>query len=315
MSRPFALLLRSRNVDNTPCAASFMIRNDTISVKYTLPSRSTAGPSVNATVVAISGCCAARSLGTTPMRAIANAKPSSRRRVKAASSLRASPEHCRPQRRRFRPHYTCDRRASSLRVQPHLRALSAECSPRSARFKRMESDGASGRPRQAASNGHAASRARRRPKRAHAGAEVTEISVVHGGDGDIGCTRRYRLYTEERSNGDEQRRSLIFSVRVSVALLLCVLPFSPSPPLSPPDLARTKRDHQRKDPCEEGDREREVDPISPGLRPDTQDVGPNDAGAREQEKPGVHRTHLVPLSQHLNDKTGAQVFPSAVVSD
>src|SRR5437773_11922500 len=259
MSRPFALLLRSRNVDNTPCAVSFMIRNDTISVKYTLPSRSTAGPSVNATVVAISGCCAARSLGTTPMRAIANAKPSSRRRVKAASSLRASPEHCRPQRRRFRPHYTCDRRASSMRVLPHLRALSAECSPRSARFKRMESDGASGRPRQAASDRHAASRARHRPKRAHVGAEVTEISR--------------------------------------------------------PDLARTKRDHQRKDPCEEGDCEREADPISPGLRPHTQDVGLNDAGAREQEKPGVHRTHLVPLSQDLDDKTGAQVFPSAVDSD
>ena len=55
MSRPFALLLCSRNVDNTPFALSFMIRSDTISVKYTLPSRSTVGPSVNATVVATSG--------------------------------------------------------------------------------------------------------------------------------------------------------------------------------------------------------------------------------------------------------------------
>src|SRR5881296_2636691 len=80
-------------------------------------------------------------------------------------------------------------------------------------------------------------------------------------------------------------------------------------------LLGTKRDHQRKDPCEEGDREREADPISPGLRPHTQDVGPNDAGAREQEKPGVRRTHLVLLSQDLDDKTGAQVFPSAIDSD
>src|SRR5436309_4528532 len=114
MSRPFALLLRSRNVDKTPCAVSFMIRWNTISVKYTLPSRSTAGPSVKATVVAISGCCAVASPGTTTqMRAKAPARPS-RRRCVTATSIR--PDTQLPAVRESRPHAEADE--AGRRQQP-----------------------------------------------------------------------------------------------------------------------------------------------------------------------------------------------------
>jgi hypothetical protein len=53
-------LLFSRNVDSTPFVLSFMIRSVMRSVKYTLPARSTVGPSVNASVVAISSSWPAR---------------------------------------------------------------------------------------------------------------------------------------------------------------------------------------------------------------------------------------------------------------
>src|SRR6185295_18985512 len=50
-------------MESMPSAPSFMIRWLMTSVKYTLPSRSTVGPSVKATVVAISGCWAATGCG------------------------------------------------------------------------------------------------------------------------------------------------------------------------------------------------------------------------------------------------------------
>src|SRR5712691_8909964 len=67
-----------------------MIRCHTISEKYTLPSRSTVGPSVKATAVATSGCCAVASLGiATPMKTSAVARPPRRRHITATSVLPA----------------------------------------------------------------------------------------------------------------------------------------------------------------------------------------------------------------------------------
>ncbi len=52
--KPLARLLGWRNVDSSPSWESIKMRLFGMSVKYTVPSRSTVGPSVKATVVATS---------------------------------------------------------------------------------------------------------------------------------------------------------------------------------------------------------------------------------------------------------------------
>src|SRR5437660_8654976 len=90
ISSPLASLLCSRYTESTPFGVSFMIRSKIISVKYTLPSRSTVGPSVNATVAAISGCCAAADHGSaTNMRNNVPASLSARN-VMVTSNLSAA---------------------------------------------------------------------------------------------------------------------------------------------------------------------------------------------------------------------------------